>query len=183
MNGMLFRRTDLPSVLLIQTSSSPHSKTRILINECIAAVQERPVSYSILDLCGMDIDLCDGRQLESYGEQTRSACSRIAQASRYLLAVPVYGDQPGGHACNIIALCSASLKNKPIGLLCCAPSKSQSYAASVAYRAELLQQGITRIVQPIVLVADEDFRAGILFEDAIKRVIEEMIDSLFQRWI
>lgn len=180
---MFSRRNDIPSVLLVQTSSSPYSKTRVLIDECVIKLQERPVAYSVLDLCGLTIDLCDGRPLESYGEQTRSVCSRIAQASRYLLTVPVYGDQPGGHARNIAALCSASLKNKPIGLLCSAPSKNKSYAASVTYRSELMQLGITHVVQPIVLASDQDFRGSHLFDDAISHVIEEAIDSLFQRWV
>lgn len=175
----LFKKnTRLPKILLIQGSLSPQSKTAILVGVASNALRNRALPYDILDLSTANLDFYN--EAQTYGKSTHVAIEKIKASDGLLFFVPVYGGAVSGGVKNLIDIAGDACIGKHAGLACYS-AESNSYPASVQWRAYLSSQTSMSVVQPILHTNADSFKQNSVYDDAAIDILEEMIDSLFVR--
>ncbi len=176
---MLKGRT-LNSILLIQTSLNPDSKTAVVIQEAADELARREVEHEILDLRRLDLQFCDGRPLSEYNRDMQQAYVKVESAAGYIWGMPVYCFSVSGVLKNFIDITANAMENKVSATLCNAGG-NRSYMAFGDLSKILAFESRVTTVQPSVYTSYEDFENGQLVNPAIRERINEMLDALLHQ--
>ena len=144
----------------------------------IAATLAEDIAVDVLNLAETPIDICDGRNLDSYGEPTRDAVSRLSAAGAVLIAAPVYRASYPGILKNLLDIAPVeALQNKPVGILAMGGSPHHYLAVDTQLRAVLAWFGA--LVAPTgVYVTGGDFKDGQLASDSARADLTALTDTL-----
>ncbi len=167
----------MSSILLIQGSLNPSSKTAKVIEQAANELKNRGEDYEILDLRHLNLPFCDGRSLAKYNEDTREAYRKMENAKAYIWGMPVYCFSVSGPLKNFIDLTAGAMENKVSATICNAGG-NRSYMALEDLSRILAFEARVVTVQPAVYTTYEDFEDGVLINEKIRERINEMIDAL-----
>ena len=143
-----------------------------------AATLAEDIAVDVLNLAETPVDICDGRNLDAYGEPTRGAVARLSQAGAVLIAAPVYRASFPGVLKNLLDLAPVeALQNKPVGILAMGGSPHHYLAVDTQLRAVLGWFGA--LVAPTgVYVTGSDFKDGQLASDTARADLTALTDTL-----
>ncbi len=164
-----------PSILLVQGGLHPTSHAALLLEEACRVFSNRSAPYDFLDFRSAVLDICDGRQIEQYGESTKEAIRFIKNSNVLIFSVPAYAPKTPGTLKNLIALSSSFLYGKRAGLICYSETGS-NYEASLDV-IKLLSAQSVEILKPVVRATQETFRNENIFDDVVLQLIEELVDA------
>lgn len=170
----------MSSIVLIQGSLNPDSKTAVVLQKAADELANRGVEHETLDLRNYDIEFCDGRPLSEYNESTRIAYQKMEDARGYIWGMPVYCFSVSGPLKNFVDITANAMENKISGIICNAGGKSSYMALGDLSRILAFESRVVT-VQPTVYTSYEDFEEGRLVNDAIAERIKTMVDALLRQ--
>ncbi len=158
-------------LLLISTSLSPNSRSRILAQTLSTSLQNQGQDTSLLDLRQYPLPLCDADQC--YSDPNAIALNReIKSAAGIIMATSIYNYDVGAPAKNLLAITGSSWSDKVVGFVCAAGGKT-SYM-SVMGIANSLMLGFRAVIIPrFVYATGQDFEEDrVSNPDIVKRLDE-----------
>ena len=140
--------------------------------------QHGSVAIEMLNLAETPIDVCDGRALDAYGETTRGAVAKIAEAGAVLIAAPVYRASFPGVLKNLLDIAPVeALQAKPVGIVAMGGSPHHFLGVDWQLRAVLTWFGA--LVAPTsVYLTGGDFKDGRLAAEAAQKDLAALTDAL-----
>ncbi len=118
------------------------------------------VEPSLVDLSALKVEICDGRRLEAYGDDTRRAVQAIADASAVVFAAPVYRATYPGVLKNLLDLLPLeALEGKPVGIVAMGASPHHFLGVDNQLRPVLAWFGALAAPTSVYLTG-EDFKEG-----------------------
>jgi len=168
----------MPKILIIQGSLNPQSKTALVVAEAERILQGFDgIDCQTLDLRSFKMQFCDGRKLQDYNSDTRTAYEMVEQADGLIIGMPVYCYSVSGPLKNFIDITSSAMENKVAGILCTTGS-SMSYLASADLAKILAYESQVLSIQPVVCSSYEDFNDGKLDSKKVYEKLNSMIEVL-----
>jgi FMN reductase len=167
---------DSRSVLMLVGAATPPGRLSAAI--AVAAEAARTDGAEILNLAETPIDICDGRALDSYGETTRQAVTRIAAAAAVLIGAPVYRASYPGVLKNLLDILPVeALQNKPVGIVAMGGSPHHYLAVDTQLRQVLAWFGA--LVAPTsVYLTGSDFHDGRLASEPARKDLVALTGTL-----
>ncbi len=105
--------------LVISTSLNPESRSRILAQRAVEALEALSVEAALVDLAHEELPPCDGKTCyEDPSVQALTETIRAAQG--ILLATPIYNYAACASAKNLLELTGPAWPDKAVGFLCSA---------------------------------------------------------------
>lgn len=161
--------------LIISTSLSPKSRSRIVAQYVSQHLEENQVAHELVDLRDHPLPFCDADQC--YADPNVSLLgSKIAAADGILLATPIYNYNVCSAAKNLVELTGQSWKTKVVSFVCAAGGKS-SYMTIMGLANSLMLDFRSFIVPRFVYVTGEHFEGSQLTDDDAIQRVEQMTDE------
>ena len=171
---------DASSLLMLVGAATPPGRlaAAIAVAAEVARTGGAEVVAEILNLAETPIDICDGRALDSYGETTRQAVTRIAAASAVLIGAPVYRASYPGVLKNLLDIVPVeALQNKPVGIVAMGGLPHHYLAVDTQLRQVLTWFGA--LVAPTsVYITGGDFRDGELASEPARKDLVALTSTL-----
>jgi FAD reductase [NAD(P)H] len=103
-------------MLGLSGAMTPRSKPLILVEEVLRASKEKypDMETDLLDLHKLNVEFCDGRQADKYGEDTRKAINMMSSSDIFVIGTPIYHASMTGALKNLLDLVSAQTFNGKI---------------------------------------------------------------------
>lgn len=96
------------------------AKTAVLVEAVLQQVKEQypGVEVEMLDLRGLDLQFCDGRDPAHYNEDTRKVIESVSQADLYLIGFPIFNGSLPAPLKNVFDLVPPSVfRHKVMGFV------------------------------------------------------------------
>jgi FMN reductase len=172
--------TQFPRLLMLIGAATPPGRLAAAISVAAEIVRRdaRDIEVDVMNLGETAIDICDGRPLESYGEDTRGAVGRIAAAAAVLIAAPVYRASFPGVLKNLLDILPVEgLQAKPVGIVAMGGSAHHYLAVDTQLRQVLGWFGA--LVAPTgVYLTGADFSDGTLSSASARKDLNALTDTL-----
>src|SRR5438132_2763798 len=136
------------------------------------------VAVDILNLAEAQIEICDGRPLDAYGEATRQAVGWIAAAAAVLVGAPVYRASFPGVLKNLLDIAPVeALQGKPVGIVAMGGSPHHYLAVDTQLRQVLAWFGAL-LAPTSVYLTGNDFRDGQIASESARKDLAALTDTL-----
>lgn len=172
--------TQYPRLLMLIGAATPPGRLAAAISAAAEIVRgdARDIEVDVMNLGETAIDICDGRPLEAYGEDTRRAVDRIAAAAAMLIAAPVYRASFPGVLKNLLDILPIEgLQGKPVGIVAMGGSAHHYLAVDTQLRQVLGWFGA--LIAPTgVYLTGADFSDGKLTSASARKDLGALIDTL-----
>ncbi len=167
------------TLMMLVGAATPPGRLAVAI--AVAAEVARSsggIAVDTLNLAEVPVEICDGRPLEAYGEETREAVRRITAASAVLIGAPVYRASFPGVLKNLFDITPVeALQNKPVGIVAMGGSPHHYLAVDGQLRQVLAWFGA--LVAPTsVYLTGGDFRDGQLTAEAARNDLAALTQTL-----
>jgi FMN reductase len=156
------RRASPLRLLGIAGSTTPASKTRLLVAAALTRVDEQDLSVSteLLALADEPLVFCDGRDPADYTGATRRAIDQVLAADAVILGSPLYrGSYPGALKNLFDVLPNDALEGKTVGLIA-SGGTDHHYLALEHELRPLLAFFRAHVLPGSVWARNEDFADG-----------------------
>ncbi len=167
----------MSNLVVIQGSLNKKSKTAIIVNHVSEILLEKGIEYSVIDLRNIKLEFCDGRKIEEYNDDLKSAYKLMKSASAYIIGMPVYCYSVSGVLKNFLDITCNSMERKFAGIICNAGG-IMSYLASADLMKILSYEVHVLTVQPIVYACDSDFQNGKIGNQKVINKAKDMVENL-----
>jgi FMN reductase len=118
------------------------------------------LEVAVVDLATVKVEICDGRPLEAYADQTREAVRAVAEADGVILATPVYRATYTGVLKNLLdVLPLEAMQDKPVGILAMGATPHHYLGVDGQLRAVLAWFGAL-VAPTAVYLTGQDFHDG-----------------------
>ena len=169
----------MSDIILIQGSLNPQSKTSIILDETTKVLKDKNISHETIDLRKINLEFCDGRDLEKYNRDLQSAYKSMEEAKAYIIGMPVYCYSVSGPLKNFLDITCGSMENKHAGIVCNAGG-IMSYLASSDLMKILSYEVHVLTVQPTVYAYGSDFKDGKITNEKVFGKIDDMVSRLLK---
>ena len=171
---------DAPGLLMLVGAATRPGRLSAAIAMAAEAAQTGAgdIAVEILNLAKTPIDICDGRPLDGYGETTRQAVGRIAEARAVLIGAPVYRASYPGVLKNLLDIVPVeALQNKPVGIVAMGGSPHHYLAVDAQLRQVLVWFGALTAPTSVYLTSS-DFRDGKLDSEPARKDLSALTGTL-----
>jgi FMN reductase len=172
--------TDHQTLLMIVGAATPPGRLAAAIATAaeMARAHDDDVMLDILNLAETPIEICDGRALDAYGEETRQAVARLAAAAAVLVGAPVYRASYPGVLKNLLDIAPVeALQGKPVGIVAMGGSPHHYLAVDTQLRQVLAWFGAL-LAPTSVYLTRSDFRDGQLTSESACNDLAALTDTL-----
>jgi FMN reductase len=165
------------SLLMIVGAATPPGRLAAAI-AFAAEAASNDVAIEILNLAEEQVEICDGRPLDKYGDSTRRAVERISGAGAVLIAAPVYRASYPGVLKNLLDLAPVeALQAKPVGIV--AMGGSPHHFLGVDWQLREVLTWFGALVAPTsVYITGGDFKDGQLASDGARQDLAALVETL-----
>src|SRR5580658_4163467 len=168
---------DAPRLLMIVGAATPPGR----LAAAVAFASESAgtdAAVDILNLAETPVEICDGRPLDKYDANTRSAVERIIGAAAVLIAAPVYRASYPGVLKNLLDIAPVeALQAKPVGIVAMGGSPHHFLGVDWQLREVLTWFGAL-IAPTSVYLTGGDFKDGKLSSDGGKAGLSALTATL-----
>jgi NAD(P)H-dependent FMN reductase len=147
-------------VLCLASSLRPGNRTSSLAAVAADAVAKAGHEADRLDLHEVQMEFCDGRPLDQYGEGMRAAARRLAEADAYVIAMPVYCYSVPGVLKNFLDIACGGMRAKPFAVVAVAGGE-RSFLACADLQKILLYEVHARPFSPAFYASDRHFSGAL----------------------
>lgn len=159
-------------IVIISSSLNPHSKSRILAQEALAAAVRADIAARVLDLREHPLPLCDGEGSSSPASE--GIARALREATSVLFATPIYNYDVSAALKNVVEHVGCELTGKAVGILCAAGG-SRAAMAPLAFLNSLMLDFRSVVVPRFVFATAADFHAESLHSDDLRTRIDELV--------
>src|SRR5262245_3219619 len=132
----------------------------------------------MLNLAGHRVSFADGRPLDLFTDETATVVARVAEADVVLVASPVYRGTFTGALKNLLDLVPVeALRDKPVGIVAMGATTHHYLGVDWQLRAVLAWFGALAAPTSVYLES-APFREGRLADEAARRALAELVDTL-----
>ncbi len=167
----------MSNITLIQGSLNPDSKTSVLLNEVANILKDKKIDYELIDLRKIELQFCDGRDLEKYNKDLQKAYEIMGKSSGYVVGMPVYCYSVSGVLKNFLDITCGAMENKVCGIVCNAGG-AMSYLASGDLMKILSYEVHVLSVQPTVYAHGNDLKDGKIVNQKVLDKANTMVERL-----
>lgn len=119
----------MKTIVVIKASLNQDSVSAQIADRAIVFLgKHTDIQVQTIDLRTLKMEFCDGRDLEEYNEDMRSAAEMLEKADGYLIAMPVYCYSFSGVLKNFLDITCEFMGKKPFGIMMAAGG-TRSYLA------------------------------------------------------
>ncbi len=136
-------------------------------------------AVDVLNLADTPVEICDGRTLDQYGESTRAAIGKIADAAAVLIAAPVYRASYPGVLKNLLDTTPVeALQAKPVGIVAMggSPHHFPRRRLAAARGADLVRRAGGSGQR--VYITGGDFKDGQLASESARSDLAALVQTL-----
>ena len=170
----------MSNIVVIQGSLNPNSRTAIVTQKTAEVLTEKGISFETIDLRELEMEFCDGRELEEYNQDMQDAYQKMEAADAYIIGMPVYQYSIAGPLKNFLDITMGAMKGeKPVGIICNSGGV-RSYLASAELMKALSFEVSALCVQPTVHTWAGDFEDGAIKDPKIVEKIEKMVNAILK---
>ena len=170
----------MADIVLIQTSMNPESKSAKVVEKMAQYLDQKGISYEIIDIREYEIEMCDGRKINQYSQDVQNVYNELENAQAYVIAYPVYNNSYSGATKNLLDIMSKAMENKICGLVSVSASPSSTNNGQGELRESL--NGYFSIETPLPYVhyhwGDFNNQGEIRRESKMNDKLEDMLDKL-----
>jgi NAD(P)H-dependent FMN reductase len=164
--------------LVIACSLNPDSKSRIMANAALKALESKKADVELLDLAELKLPLCDGGA--DYGDPVvQELAAKVEAADGILVATPIYNYDVNAAAKNLIELTGRAWTEKVAGFLCAAGGQG-SYMSVMAVANSLMLDFRTVVIPRFVYATGDQFQGSEISHEDLSERIEQMADELLR---
>ncbi len=158
--------------LILSTSLSPKSRSRVLAEELQVQMQEDGHAVELIDLRDHPLPFCDAATC--YGDPNVALLqSKIDGADGIVMATPIYNYTLGGTAKNLVELTGKHWTGKVVSFLCAAGG-ANSYMAIMGTAASLMLDFRCVVVPRFVYATGDAFEDGALTDSDVRDRLEQL---------
>jgi len=162
--------------LIISTSLNPNSRSRVLANAAVTAMQQNQQECELLDLADLDLPFCDGDQC--YGQpDVQKLTAAISAAHSIVIASPIYNYDVSAACKNMIELTGKAWTDKVVGFMVAAGGTG-SYMGVMGLANSLMLDFRCLIAPRFVYGTDEAFAGSQLAEEDVVMRVDELVKTL-----
>lgn len=163
-------------LLMIVGAATPPGRLAAAIAFAAGTVADAAVD--VLNLADTPVEICDGRPLDQYGESTRAAVGKIADAAAVLIAAPVYRASYPGVLKNLLDTTPVeALQAKPVGIV--AMGGSPHHFLGVDWQLREVLTWFGALVAPAsVYITGGDFKDGQLASESARSDLAALVQTL-----
>ena len=166
------------NILVVTTSLSPVSRSRILAKAALDSLQDGPANLQWLDLRDTALPFCDADA--AYNDPSVGTVrAKVNWADGFIVACPIYNYSINSALKNLIELTGAGWEGKVAGFLCAAGGQA-SYMAIMALATSLMLDFRTHIVPRFVYANRADFEDGIITNPQIADRTEKLAQEVLR---
>ncbi len=164
------------SHLVISCSLSPKSRSAVLSENLVAAINNSGDAAELIDLRSYELPFCDAAGC--YGHPNVGKLKeQITAAASITIGVPIYNYDVGGAARNLISLTGDVWTGKVVGFVCAAGGQG-SHMAVMGLANSLMLDFRCMIVPRFVYTTGQAFTEAKLTDEAVIKRIEELATEL-----
>jgi FMN reductase len=169
-------------VLILATSLSDTSRSRVLARFALNALRERGVTAEWIDLHDLgDLPLAGSAAAREGTATLVTLRDAIQDATHVLFAVPVYNFSPSAAAKNVIELMGdKELGGKTVGFLCAAGG-ARGYMSILPLANALMLDFRCWIVPRFVYATSGDVKEGEIVSEDVRHRIGQLLAEMFER--
>ena len=164
--------------LVLSTSLSENSRSRILARFAAERLRSKSVSCQWVDLAELPLPACDAGPCYT-DPNVQQVNALVQEAQGILIASPVYNYNLSSSAKNLIELTGKSWTDKVVGFLCAAGGQS-SYMGVLALANSLMLDFRTVILPRFAYATGESFSGNEIAETDVEQSIDELVDQLIR---
>jgi FMN reductase len=166
-------------LILVGAATPPGRLAAALTMAAEAARAAHPdLAVDILNLADNQVEICDGRPLDAYGQPTREAVARIAGAAAVLIGAPVYRASYPGVLKNLLDITPVeALQNKPVGIVAMGGSPHHYLGVDTQLRQVLAWFGALVAPTSVYLISG-DFRDRQLASETARSDLAVLCETL-----
>lgn len=165
--------------LILSTSLSPRSRSRVLGEALVRRIAEQGAEVELVDLRDYPLPFCDAQTC--YGDPNVAHLREVIDAADgIVLATPIYNYTLGASAKNLIELTGQQWREKVVAFLCAAGGP-HSYMSIMATASSLMLDFRAVIVPRFVYATPAAFDADRrLTDDAVRARVNLLGDELMR---
>jgi NAD(P)H-dependent FMN reductase len=162
--------------LVISSSLSPHSKSRILALETAESLRASNEAVEFVDLSVLDVPFCDAAQCYT-SPDVLMLTAKIQAADGIVLATPIYNYTLGSSAKNLIELTGEAWTEKVVAFLCAAGG-AHSYMSVMGVASSLMLDFRSVIVPRFVYATGDAFEDEKLVDQQVRDRVWVLVADL-----
>lgn len=159
-------------IIVISTSLSPHSRSRILAESARAELQAQGAEAELLDIAQLQLPFCNASSCYAHPDVHHCA-ARIKAASAILLATPIYNYDVNSAAKNLVELTGRAWQGKVVGFLASAGGQG-SYMSLVGLGNSLMLDFRCVIIPRFVFATEKAVSDNQIVDPEIARRIRQL---------
>ncbi|NOX99165.1 MAG: NAD(P)H-dependent oxidoreductase [Verrucomicrobia bacterium] len=164
--------------LVISCSLNPDSKSRIMANAALKALESKKAEVELIDLAELKLPLCDGGAV--YGDPAvKELAAKVEAADGILIATPIYNYAINAAVKNLIELTGRAWTEKVAGFLCAAGGQG-SYMAIMSIANSLMLDFRTVVIPRFVYATGDQFQGNEISHEDLGERIEQVTDELLR---
>jgi FMN reductase len=169
-------------VLILATSLSENSRSRVLARFALDALRERAIATEWIDLRDLgDLPLAGSAAAHEGTASLVTLRDAMQEATHVLFAVPVYNFSPSAAAKNVIELMGEKeLAGKTVGFLCAAGGP-RGYMSILPLANALMLDFRCWIVPRFVYATGGDIKDGEIVSEDVRHRIDQLLTEMFER--
>ncbi len=161
--------------LIISTSLNPDSRSRMLADAAVVAMQNNRQQCELMDLANLELPFCDGDQCYGHPDAQKLA-QAISSASSIVIAAPVYNYDVSAACKNMVELTGKAWTDKIVGFMLAAGGAG-SYM-SVMGLANSLMLDFRCLIAPRFVYGTGDAFVENQVSDEVGDRIDELVKTL-----
>lgn len=163
--------------LVISTSRSPQSRSRILAADVFERMQQLGVEIELVDLAQLELPRCDADRCYA-DPQAQEIADRIKEAKGVVMATPIYNYSYCSEAKNLVELTGQNWRDTVVGFLCAAGGQG-SYMSIMQLANSLMLDFRTFVLPRFVYATGASFAADQITDndllDRLQQFAEEHV--------
>lgn len=167
----------MKKITILQSSLREGGNTSIVCKVFEKKCIEAGLDISYIDLKDVEMEFCDGRSTDDYNDSLQAVYRSLNESEAVIFGMPVYQYSMSGVLKNIIDICGAWLKGKPVGVIVNAGWPNCYMASRDLFDCLYYEYACTNIA-PTPYAWSMDFKDWELVNEKVLSKLDELVEKI-----
>ena len=168
----------MKTIAIVQPSLREDSYTDILCKMLAEKLERQWINIDYIDLRQRNIELCDGRTLHEYSQESQRDYNTIKSADIVIFGFPLYHFAITGVLKNFIDICDDALQDKKVDFIVTALFPGGDFAHEHIIQSLAMKYNVQKLFPETVYCLNSDFMGSILINKQIEIDIENLVEKI-----